>query len=440
MTLLRSLWCWRIPQEQREEIVREELIQRLVVSQDSLSSPQEHSGAVIARVPTMTGENQQSHTNRSSGSRNGQGNAGSTESHLMNLPVELIQHIAAFVDPPAAAALTLASRPLCAVIGTQAWENVSKDMDNLEDREQFLLLLERDLLLFCYCPRCKILHRRFLPGVPFTPHPVDKHDRGINAYLPSPGDHVHYRDVRSVMKRHFWGKEYGQPLKILYRDVEVQKPSYLIQYQARARIIADELILRMRWKLSNLEPLELISLEICPHQILHTTPSNNRTILMHPARNALGNIINCKWLHAHPEQPKCSQCWWRREKSKCTHISKQPESEGPVSCSMCDGVRRCGHCATDFEVSVVMKSREWEIHIDSWLNLGHGSSLDDPKWKSHKMGSSDWALSGEGEAHADSLPPPGSIKRAYYSLEPLDDIKEPSWWGRRPYDERSLSI
>jgi len=40
----------------------------------------------------------------------------------MNLPVELIQHIAAFADPPAAAALTLASRPFMRpVIGTQAW-------------------------------------------------------------------------------------------------------------------------------------------------------------------------------------------------------------------------------------------------------------------------------------------------------------------------------
>lgn len=117
MRLLRSLWCWRIPPEQREEIICEELIQGSAVCQDSLSSPQEHSEMAVARVPTMTGGNQQPHTDRSSNSRNGQGNAGSTESHLMNLPVELIQHIAAFADPPAVAALTLASRLLCAVIG-----------------------------------------------------------------------------------------------------------------------------------------------------------------------------------------------------------------------------------------------------------------------------------------------------------------------------------
>ncbi|OCL13072.1 hypothetical protein AOQ84DRAFT_372508 [Glonium stellatum] len=425
MRLLRGLWCWKTSREHREEIVREELIQSLVVCQGSLSSPQ----TATQLSPTMTRESQRPHTDHSS-SGDGHRNAGSTESPLMRLPVELIQQIAAFADSPAAAALALSSRSLCTIIGTQVWENVSNNMGNPEDRKEFLLLLERDLLPLCYCPRCKILHRRFLPGVPFTPHPVDKHDRNVNAYLPSPGDQVHYRDVRSVMKQHFWGKEHGQPLTILYRDLEVQKLGCLIRHQTRARIVANELILRMRWKLSSLGPLELINLQVCPHQILHTTPSNNRTLLTYPARNVLGSIVNCKWLHAHPEQPRCSQCWWGREKSKCTHIPKQPKFEGPVFCSMCDGVRRCGHCATDFAVSVLKRSREWEIHIDAWLNFGYGSSLDDPKWKSHKLGSSDWALSGEGEAHADSLPPPGSIKQAYYSLKPMDDIEEPSWWGR----------
>ncbi|OCK78980.1 hypothetical protein K432DRAFT_383448 [Lepidopterella palustris CBS 459.81] len=367
-----------------------------------------------------------------------------TQCHLLELPAELIQQIASFTTPSAAAALALTSRSLCAIIGTGVWERVGNaKRDTIEDRSEFLLLLERDLPSYFFCSDCSIMHVRLMPGVPYTPHPYTpypykKHDRTVNAYYPMPGDPLHYQDFRALMERHHWGVNFGRPISSIYRDIELQRAYCTIRLQTRGRIIDNELILRMHWELSGLEPgADGISLEICPHQSLQATPSSLHQLpvssfmdLIEPVRNELANVVCCKWLHVRPRPANCPNC-----KKMCKEMQKRGAARvmetGVLSCSMCEGVRRCGHCATDYEVSVVRRAKQLELHIDAWLNLGYGSFLEDPNWLSHKMGSREWALTGEGQTHAVSLAAPGTIKTAYYSLDREDGLENPMWWAKR---------
>lgn len=96
---------------------------------------------------------------------------------LNGLPAELLKHIASFLWPSSAAALTIATRSIFSKLGTEflwiinqekplpytRWlgsdvmENPSHVSVRLQ-REMFLILLERDLPGMFYCYHCENLH------------------------------------------------------------------------------------------------------------------------------------------------------------------------------------------------------------------------------------------------------------------------------------------
>ena len=74
---------------------------------------------------------------------------------LMDLPIEILQHIATFLPNSSAAALALCSHSVSRVLGTQYWEKLRGP--HQEGREDLPSLLEKDLPDYISCQRCATL-------------------------------------------------------------------------------------------------------------------------------------------------------------------------------------------------------------------------------------------------------------------------------------------
>lgn len=288
-------------------------------------------------------------------------------SMLERLPIELLQLIARQLPLSSAASLSLCSKTIAHVVGLQYRHKLSSQ--TLE-KQDFLVLIERDHPGYWLCHVCTRLHPR--PGQTLEhngpssnigslrslPRYNRKYDifrngccnrSGLNAWYPAlrPTLKITHPMVHLAMNRHFFGPSHGNPLDIFYtpfqRDVIGE-----VNISTQARIIADEFYLRWQyrivipfsggfdqvWKLS-------LGLCICPH--LQTTLVE---------KDIITRICECMLSH---------------------------RNNGP--CQNCNRSIKCRSCLTEFEVAIhKLESIGHILEITTWKNFGSGRSAKDQKW------------------------------------------------------------
>lgn len=289
-------------------------------------------------------------------------------SRLEQLTVELKLAICDILSPASVAALSLTSKYLRAVLLYNNMIDQSLRV-NGEQRIEFLGLLERDIgQRFFLCTRCAIL-RRFQSGC----GPMQKHYRfwtcgcshmedTYGCSLPYLLSHHH---VRLIINRHLYGPDHGLSL----RDLEAGCVTPFFggeegwRQEWSARIINDELFLRVKHKIHGHHEQRL-------RQIIDT---------------GFYLICNHTWLEAgHPEWPVALR-------TPSPGASDSDSLAGSVTeplfteCEESHG--SCGICLTDYTVNVRLRtsnhqagSRDWEIAVTSYHQLGEGRSHSDWKW------------------------------------------------------------
>ena len=288
----------------------------------------------------------------------------------MELPVDIILYICRNHLPPASTqALSLTCKSLFALASRQAGLRLTTS-----DREEFLLLLEKDIgHNRYYCHTCRILHcflheHSVLQAAPWTLPQNDCRRQNL-VYLSGNSVAISYHHVRLAMNRHFLGPPNGLPLTRFRLDNASSTPGPLCWKQTwSARILHDELFLSATRTLcipdvtdeALRQAVDRVYHRVCNHVSTHKYTNCRVKALQRPGSTDL----HCPF----------TPCW--------------------------NIVESCRHCLTDYETTVErrwIKTRgygeqrgrvkaSWFITVTSYHRLGGGRSPWDAKWRMFKSG------------------------------------------------------
>lgn len=279
------------------------------------------------------------------------------------LPTELILLIVSFLPEASAASFTLCNRFVMRSLGTQYFEKPK------DQREGFLLLLEKDLPEHVYCYRCKYLHRPRTADIPEdrsfyrTKRPCQKAGRNLLSF-----DYFirnfYFIQLQLIMKRYRLGLDLTAYLNT-FRATVTQKNDggYNYQWSTEPRIINGEFYLRSQhWQLLPKTPHTAEELESLFYWRLH-----NRNLCCHHNSQVdlryreLMGPVNCKINH------------W------CSTNSIEA-----ATCLMCSGITRCFHCPMEFQVDMQeFDKKRVAIVVTCWRVYGRCETPLDPKWNSY---------------------------------------------------------
>ena len=275
---------------------------------------------------------------------------------LLDLPSEMLLHIASFLPVGSAALLALCNHSTSCILGPQYWEKLQTVPPR--EREEFLLTLERDLPAFIFCHRCAKLHLpddRGTGAVVRFPHerkderPCFRADLRTGTYR-----YFHhafrFEHVQMIMKRHRLGLDNNAHLQRLSMTETFYRPTHNYQVSMEVRVESDELLVRAQ------------------HRLLIPTG--------HPIQMPkVGFAHLCR----HLQSPIRKDYLWKLLHCRMDHLNNE---EHP--CSRCTGLKQCRSCPTEFQIDVKdFQSQGIAIVITRWLDLGRGESPVDPKWGSH---------------------------------------------------------
>ncbi len=270
---------------------------------------------------------------------------------LCELPTEILQYIASLLPIGSAASLALCSHFLYHVIGSQYWRALRQENQSTEKRD-FLSYLERDLSSFVFCYRCiQLYHRNPIEGPRYQyrwhrERQCIQEDGVITELAPS--YYLKYQHVQLAMKSHRFGPTRGIPLTSLaYTYSRLRQDSWL-QVVLRARIPADELLVRAQYTVftwrshPNIDRVRFDIRQVCPHLV--TTCYDE---------NLLTQLLVCRLDHL--DNPACLKC---------------------------TGLKQCQYCPTEFQIEIEdFGDMDTAVLVTVWKNFGTGTTPLDLKWR-----------------------------------------------------------
>ncbi|MCJ1257520.1 hypothetical protein MMC24_005346 [Lignoscripta atroalba] len=317
----------------------------------------------------------------------------STGTTLEKLPVEILQHIASFLAPDAAACFTLCSKSLRWAVGYQSWYEL-RTKDQKKARLSFLLSLQRDLREWLLCYRCEKLRPFDLKPDSHTTwtysdEPPCTEGDGFVYLLPLFG--LRFQYAQMIMKQHKLGATDN-----IYLDSLSHAHVSIFEHEiphgcTSARIANGNLLVKLEWRI-----------------LLHHGEGFRRLTSLSPD--------NCPHLQCCSIEDKIT----RRIRCLMDH--------GPGQyCAVCTGIKQCQHCSTEFVIACLDSSwspqshafspgqaisRGQAVYVTAWENFGPCDTPFDIRWRSQT-----W----RGDS---SLPPPesstpfvpGSIRRAFEDI------------------------
>ncbi|KAF6810341.1 hypothetical protein CSOJ01_06412 [Colletotrichum sojae] len=243
--------------------------------------------------------------------------------------------------------------------------------------ETLLIMLEKDVPNLLYCSKCAIVHTwrlyrysnvDYMSGVYLS-----RSCRHASAFhTPNFRESIQYQSARLAMNYHLYGPTHGFPLNMLEKDGERRddKTNMVVKSTQQARIVDDELILRISRKVHNpngsMKRLESFlrddnDQKICRHHTIWNAPQRSST---DPAASASPAPV-------------------------VDDGSPAPLSLPPFLANFPLGVVfSCPACLVDVQVKASWygTTERWSVTIDTWTQLGACRSVDDPKWKSSQSG------------------------------------------------------
>lgn len=286
-------------------------------------------------------------------------------SPFLEWPVDLIrQHL----SPVSALSLSLTCKSLSALASCQGGHTTP----SIPDREEFLLLLEKDVgRTHSYCHTCSTLHP-FSSSEPYalasSTWKLGEDDcrRRALVFFNGSGITLGYHHVRLAMDRHLFGPPNGLPLSKFNLPLPSQAPP-CFRERWSARILRDEFFLSVTRTFDRHEMTD--------QQLRHAIDTYYHGICIHvdTAKRASHPI---RGLH-----PGSSSSTGSSYLTPCREV-----------------VESCSQCLTDYETTVErrwveVKDREkkkvrrafWSITIASYHRLGAGRSPFDEKWHAFSL-------------------------------------------------------
>ena len=265
----------------------------------------------------------------------------SSRSRTLALPPEITLMIISHLNDSSTTALALTCRTLYSLCSPR------HPISNIAEKEEFLLLLEKDLATHYFCHECVKLHRwhrRWSRTVyPFEANVRCKRGSGNYMCFPVVGG-IPYYYARLIMNRHLYGSAHGPPLHRL----EQQAYSYrysdgVFQSMSRhARIVDDQLLV-----------LSVVSMH----------HSRGDAISLRDRVDSKGHFL-CKHLGLSDFHSSYGQV-------QLPELSKNEAGARPFStCDQTFG--SCTVCLTDYsiEISWKMKEKGYVIDVLSYRQLG----------------------------------------------------------------------
>lgn len=146
-----------------------------------------------------------------------------TASQLLRLPPEIIILVASMLPTPSPACLTLCSRRLDHILGSEFWRTLKSEAPDI--LLAFLSSLAKDLLHYFVCQECACLHR--ISAI-IWPR-IITHSFGPRRTWKRPGfSHlflswyeIYFPHIQLAMKQHYYGTDIGFPLEA-FQHLEVE--------------------------------------------------------------------------------------------------------------------------------------------------------------------------------------------------------------------------
>lgn len=235
---------------------------------------------------------------------------------VLRLPIELVQHIASYLDNASVAAFCLSSRYIYYALGTERLTKyVDASKSRFEKRRTIEAVVERAFPGHWFCAWCDKFHAWDVDDIPTALQKNNKRDcTEFNSYLHDGANYtLRYHHTRLAVNRELWGCEYGIPLETFSHThssmAKIFKTPVPTKLNISARIAEGHFILHTSFAIilpsyaaSNKNVLKHIWPTL-PHILAgHRDSENGHTGLM----AAIDNVLRRGW--KYPFTQSCSTC------------------------------------------------------------------------------------------------------------------------------------
>lgn len=280
---------------------------------------------------------------------------------LCQLPVEILQYIAAFLSASDAASFSLTSRYVCYAIGLKSLHMFIQSGQTLAEKRRNVEILERAYPSHWYCAWCDRFHEHERRGGPTCYREETMRECAAFSSFLSGGDDyvVCYHHVRLAMNRVLWGNNYGIPVEHfgytedsetrLSKNGKVKVPTSLL---VEAKIVHGHLILHSTFKVT----------------ITTQLARQSGTEHMDRLYSSIPHIVS-----GHRD-------------NEYGHTGLRNIFDLALAYRTKQNTQLCSTCATDFLVAYDPspgKPHENILKVQTWRDLGTGRSPFDPSWRAH---------------------------------------------------------
>jgi hypothetical protein len=273
---------------------------------------------------------------------------------LFMLPGEILQIISDFLPVSSASCLILSSRKLLGTLGKRSW-HLLRSEDQVDEREHFLAMLERDLPDWQLCHPCSLFHpveQDEGPNTYWTSRRVPECVRRNGFVFITSAFKIRFEHAQLLMNQYRFGRAYN--LQRLSNTHTLSITNLEREVVTWPEIIAGELLIRMtqKWRLHGTWDIQYLRSTVFPPCIHY----------------CLGESL-----------------FWKTIRCRVYHPNNEP-------CEDCGKWITCHECTTSFLVDMLEhENSDVEIRVDIRKNLGSCESPFDPKWRQQTDPSTEWA-------------------------------------------------
>lgn len=320
---------------------------------------------------------------------------------ILNLPLELIQHVNTYLDTASAAGFCLSSRYIYYALGTNVLSShVEKSKNRFEKRRTIEAVVERAFPGHFFCAWCDKFHAWSPQDGPKAMIQGKRRDcADFNSYLYASNDYIlRYHHVRLAMNAFLWGPDHGIPLSAFTHEhksmAKIFKTPVPTKLQLSAKISEGHFLLhssfaivlpafatRNRNLLKTLWP-------VLPHILTgHRDSENGHTGLM----AAIDNVVRRGWRYQFTQN--------------------------------------CCMCATDWSISAHefphATGGQMRLVVQTWRDLGSARTPFETGWRAHGVcgGERSSASTATCLLRMAGLQA-GAIRRAFDSAEAADGLSK----------------
>jgi hypothetical protein len=314
---------------------------------------------------------------------------------ILNLPVELLQHVASYLDTASSASLCLSSRYIYYALGTDSLTTyIDTAKSRFERRKKIEAVVERAFPGHWFCAWCDGFHAWDASTGPRNINDAVKRKTrdcaDFNSFLPANSSYVlRYHHIRLALNRALRGPDHGISLDAFTHSsagmAKLYRTPVPTKLDTSAKIVSGHLMLYTSfaiilpsWCISRKSLINTLW-PLLPHLLSgHRDTDNGHTGLM----AAIDNVVRRGWKYPFTQM--------------------------------------CATCATDWTVHSHFfphaSGGQVRLVLQSWRDLGDGRNPFDSAWRAHGVSMRGLERSGGDLARVTGLQA-GDVRRSYEMAE-----------------------